>query len=385
MGLSAISPTCCRNSLAAASCIDVLTDQKTAAHDLLGGYIPTGQYGRDGRRDSATRVRSGTNRRWSFDAGQHIAAMLDYPEKRGSAVFDYGNNLRGQVADRRGMKEAFRIFRHSSGVHPSALLERLGPFRWAALSGDPTDIAATDDGRAGDRFRRTNALTAGSHCARERLEFQGLPARICWLEYGGNAPRWAERFNHLVKSGEGKSTNRDWPGSSRLLARSLRPNRETEGMKDGSDAIADWPLLNAMSNTACGCELGLDRSRRWRRHRLLDPCRHGHSWPTARRSVRTAFAASADGRSGASASCGTPTPGTRWRARPRASAVSTCRCSRDPHAARPRPRARAGRDRARGRPWSWWTARSRPWGARRVRASGATSCAFPAGCSSRGS
>src|SRR5947209_971499 len=226
--------------------IDVLTDQ-TAAHDLRIGYIPRGytvETAAEFREKGPASYESAV-----LDSMQaHVAAMLEY-QKRGTAVFDYGNNLRGQVSDRRGVKEAFRIPGFVPEYIRPLFCKGSGPFRWAALSGDPADIAATDDAILAS-FPHKVALVRWIKLARERVAFQGLPARICWLEYGERAEA-GERFNHLVKTGKVKAP----PGNGRdhLDCGSVAsPNRETEGMMDGSDAIADWPLLNALINTAAG-------------------------------------------------------------------------------------------------------------------------------------
>jgi urocanate hydratase len=226
--------------------IDVLTDQ-TAAHDLRLGYIPRGY-----TVDTAVVFREKDPAGYEaavLDSMQvHVAAMLEY-RKRGTAVFDYGNNLRGQVSDRRGMKEAFDIPGFVPEYIRPLFCKGAGPFRWAALSGDAADIAATDDAILA-AFPHKEALVRWIKLARERVAFQGLPARICWLEYGERAEA-GERFNHLVKTGKVKAPiviGRDHLDCGSVAS----PNRETEGMKDGSDAIADWPLLNALSNTACG-------------------------------------------------------------------------------------------------------------------------------------
>jgi urocanate hydratase len=226
--------------------IDVLTDQ-TSAHDLRVGYIPRGHTVETAavfREKDAAGYEGAV-----LDAMQaHVAAMLEY-QKRGSTVFDYGNNLRGQVSDRRGMKEAFRIPGFVPEFIRPLFCKGSGPFRWAALSGDPADIAATDDAILA-AFPHKEALVRWIKLARERVAFQGLPARICWLEYGERAEA-GERFNQLVKTGKVKAPiviGRDHLDCGSVAS----PNRETEGMKDGSDAIADWPLLNALSNTACG-------------------------------------------------------------------------------------------------------------------------------------
>jgi urocanate hydratase len=226
--------------------IDALTDQ-TAAHDLRVGYIPKGH-----TVESAAEFRERDPAGYEsavLDSMQaHVAAMLEY-QRRGTAVFDYGNNLRGQVADRRGMAEAFRIPGFVPEYIRPLFCKGSGPFRWAALSGDPADIAATDDAVL-ELFPHNESLARWVRLARVKVKFQGLPARICWLAYGERAEA-GERFNHLVKTGRVKAPlviGRDHLDCGSVAS----PNRETEGMKDGSDAIADWPLLNALANTACG-------------------------------------------------------------------------------------------------------------------------------------
>jgi urocanate hydratase len=174
--------------------------------------------------------------------------MLDL-RTRGAVVFDYGNNLRGQVADHRGMREAFDIPGFVPAFIRPLFCRGAGPFRWVALSGDPADIAVTDSAVL-DTFPRKTALARWIRQAQERVAFQGLPARICWLEYGERAEMGA-RFNWLVKKrrvGAPIVIGRDHLDTGSVAS----PNRETEAMKDGSDAIADWPLLNALLNTACG-------------------------------------------------------------------------------------------------------------------------------------
>lgn len=226
--------------------IDVLTDQ-TAAHDLRIGYIPVG-YSVETAKEFRERDPAGYESAVLDSMQTHVAAMLEY-QNRGSAVFDYGNNLRGQVADRRGMTDAFKIPGFVPEYIRPLFCKGAGPFRWAALSGDPADIAATDDAIL-ELFPKKESLTRWIRLARERVAFQGLPARICWLEYGERAEA-GERFNELVKTGKVKAPiviGRDHLDCGSVAS----PNRETEGMKDGSDAIADWPLLNALSNTACG-------------------------------------------------------------------------------------------------------------------------------------
>jgi urocanate hydratase len=178
----------------------------------------------------------------------HVRAMLDL-QRRGSVAFDYGNNLRGQVADRRGMREAFELPGFVPAFIRPLFCRGAGPFRWVALSGDPADIAETDRAVL-ETFPRNAALARWIRQAQERVAFQGLPARICWLEYGERA-ELGGRFNWLVKKGKVSAPiviGRDHLDTGSVAS----PNRETEGMKDGSDAIADWPLLNALLNTACG-------------------------------------------------------------------------------------------------------------------------------------
>jgi urocanate hydratase len=178
----------------------------------------------------------------------HVQAMLDL-QGMGAIVFDYGNNLRGQVADRRGMAKAFGILGFVPEYIRPLFCRGAGPFRWAALSGDPGDIAATDQAVLAT-FPKNEPLARWIRKAQEKVHFQGLPARICWLEYGERA-EMGQRFNWLVQKGRVKAPiviGRDHLDTGSVAS----PNRETEAMKDGSDAIADWPLLNALLNTACG-------------------------------------------------------------------------------------------------------------------------------------
>lgn len=225
---------------------DVVTDQ-TSAHDLRVGYIPAGH-----SLDEAADLRERDFERYEnavLDSMQaHVRAMLDLKDA-GAVVFDYGNNLRGQVADRRGMTEAFNIPGFVPEFIRPLFCKGSGPFRWAALSGNPADIAATDEAVL-ETFPEKEGLRRWIEQAREKVHFQGLPARICWLEYGERA-EMGERFNWLVKTGRVEAPlviGRDHLDTGSVAS----PNRETEGMRDGSDAIADWPLLNALLNTACG-------------------------------------------------------------------------------------------------------------------------------------
>jgi urocanate hydratase len=225
---------------------DVVTDQ-TSAHDLRLGYIPLGV-----TLEEAARLRESDpaeyERRVLDSMAIHVKAMLAL-QGRGSVVFDYGNNIRGQVADHRGMAEAFDIPGFVPAFIRPLFCKGAGPFRWVALSGDPADIAATDRAVL-ETFPHKEALARWIRQAQQRVAFQGLPARICWLEYGERA-EMGLRFNWLVK--KGKVGAPIVIGRDHLDAGSVAsPNRETEAMRDGSDAIADWPLLNALLNTACG-------------------------------------------------------------------------------------------------------------------------------------
>jgi urocanate hydratase len=225
---------------------DVLTDQ-TSAHDLRVGYIPVGLSLGEAAvlRDSDP---VGYENRVLDSMVVHVRAMRELMAK-GAVTFDYGNNLRGQVADRRAMPEAFDIPGFVPAFIRPLFCRGAGPFRWAALSGDPADIAATDQAVL-ETFPKKDALARWIRQAQERVQFQGLPARICWLEFGERA-EMGLRFNWLVKHGKVAAPiviGRDHLDTGSVAS----PNRETEGMKDGSDAIADWPLLNALLNTACG-------------------------------------------------------------------------------------------------------------------------------------
>lgn len=225
---------------------DVLTDQ-TSAHDLRVGYIPAGFSLED-----AAKLRDDDFVAYESEVLDsmciHIDAMLEM-KKRGSVTFDYGNNLRGQVADLRGKHEAFDIPGFVPEYIRPLFCKGSGPFRWAALSGNPQDIAVTDKAVL-ETFPDNEHLKRWIEKAGEKVHFQGLPARICWLEYGERV-EMGEKFNWLVKTGKVVAPiviGRDHLDTGSVAS----PNRETEGMLDGSDAIADWPLLNAMLNTACG-------------------------------------------------------------------------------------------------------------------------------------
>ncbi len=225
---------------------DVITDQ-TSAHDLRFGYIPRGY-----SLEQADALREKDPARYDDEVLDsmvvHVQAILDLQHK-GAVCFDYGNNLRGQVADHRGMQKAFDYPGFVPAYIRPLFCKGAGPFRWAALSGNPADIRATDDAIL-ELFPHKESLHRWIHKAQEKVHFQGLPARICWLEYGERAEAGL-KFNWLVKNGKVDAPlvlGRDHLDTGSVAS----PNRETEAMKDGSDAIADWPLLNALLNTACG-------------------------------------------------------------------------------------------------------------------------------------
>jgi len=224
---------------------DVLTDQ-TSAHDALAGYVPNGMDYK-----AAIALRDSDPDRYVNESmrtmGEHVEAMLDM-QAGGAITFDYGNNIRGQAVQV-GVDRAFDIPGFVPEYIRPLFCEGQGPFRWVALSGDPADIARTDRAVL-ETFPDNEHLTRWINKAGEAIAFQGLPARICWLGYGERA-RMGLVFNDLVRSGEISAPiviGRDHLDCGSVAS----PNRETEGMKDGSDAIADWPILNALVNTACG-------------------------------------------------------------------------------------------------------------------------------------
>jgi urocanate hydratase len=224
---------------------DVLTDQ-TSAHDALLGYVPNGLSLADALR---LRERSAEEyvRRSMAAMADHVRAMLTL-QSRGAITFDYGNNLRAQ-AQQAGVATAFAIPGFVPEYVRPLFCEGKGPFRWAALSGDPADIHATDQ-LALEMFKQDEPLCRWIRMASERVAFQGLPARIFWLGAGDRA-RFGLAINHLVRTGAVKAPiviGRDHLDTGSVAS----PNRETEGMRDGSDAIADWPILNALLNTSCG-------------------------------------------------------------------------------------------------------------------------------------
>ena len=224
---------------------DVVTDQ-TSAHDALNGYVPNGM-----SYDDAVALRASDPKKYIAESmramGEHMQAMLDL-QKRGAITFDYGNNLRGMAVEA-GVKNAFDVPGFVPEYIRPLFCEGQGPFRWVALSGDPNDIAATDQAIL-ETFPENEHLCRWIRLAGERIAFQGLPARICWLGYGERA-KMGRVFNDLVRTGKVSAPiviGRDHLDCGSVAS----PNRETEGMKDGSDAIADWPILNALLNTACG-------------------------------------------------------------------------------------------------------------------------------------
>jgi len=224
---------------------DAVTDQ-TSAHDLLNGYVPAGltlaQADALRKSDPAE-----YERRALESCGAHVQAMVRYLDA-GAIVFDYGNNIREQ-AQRAGFSRAFAFPGFVPAFIRPLFCRGSGPFRFAALSGDPDDIARCDE-KLLELFPQNASLARWIRLARERVAYQGLPARICWLEYGDRA-KAGLAFNELVRSGAVKAPiviGRDHLDTGSVAS----PYRETEAMKDGSDAIADWPILNALLNTAAG-------------------------------------------------------------------------------------------------------------------------------------
>jgi urocanate hydratase len=224
---------------------DVVTDQ-TSAHDPLHGYLPAGLTPAE-----AAALRTADPQGYIARAKKsmviHVQAMLDL-QRAGAVVFDYGNNIR-QQAHNEGLQDAFAFPGFVPAFIRPLFCEGKGPFRWVALSGEPEDIYRTDAAIMA-LFPEDEALHRWLKMARERVQFQGLPARICWLGYGERV-KAGLRFNEMVRSGELKAPiviGRDHLDAGSVAS----PNRETEAMRDGSDAVADWPLLNALVNTAAG-------------------------------------------------------------------------------------------------------------------------------------
>ena len=224
---------------------DVVTDQ-TSAHDMLNGYVPAGM-----SYEAALELRRSDPDKYQKlayeTAASHVRSMLEF-QKRGSVVFDYGNNIRAQ-AKSVGVENAFDFPGFVPAYIRPLFCEGKGPFRWAALSGDPADIARTDRAVL-ETFPEDKQLAKWIKYAGEKVRYQGLPARICWLGYGERA-KLGLVFNDLVAKGEISAPiviGRDHLDSGSVAS----PNRETEAMRDGSDAIGDWPILNALANTASG-------------------------------------------------------------------------------------------------------------------------------------
>ncbi len=227
---------------------DVVTDQ-TSAHDELGGYIPSGL-----SVQQATKLRKSDPEEYikrALDSmGVHVRAMLGFMQK-GATVFDYGNNIRAQ-AKRAGVENAFDFKGFVPLYIRPMFCEGRGPFRWIAVSGDPEDILKTDK-VVMKEFKENKQLVNWIKLAEDRVPFEGLPARVCWLGYGERA-RFGKIINRMVGSGELSGPiviTRDHLDCGSVAS----PNRETESMKDGSDAIADWPFLNALVNASAGADL----------------------------------------------------------------------------------------------------------------------------------
>ena len=224
---------------------DVVTDQ-TSAHDELNGYVPAGIPYQEAlvlRKENPEEY----VKRSMESMAMHVQAMLGFL-KQGAVVFDYGNNLRGQ-AQKAGVKDAFAYPGFIPAYIRPLFFEGKGPFRWVALSGDPEDIALTDKVVLRE-FKQDEALTRWIKLARKKVKFQGLPARICWLGYGERA-HFGDIINRMVKRGRLKAPiviGRDHLDCGSVAS----PYRETEGMKDHSDAIADWPILNGLLNAVSG-------------------------------------------------------------------------------------------------------------------------------------
>ena len=224
---------------------DVVTDQ-ISAHDPLNGYIPAGLSLKEAeelrRRDPETYIR-----RAKESMGIHVQAMLQLKE-RGAVVFDYGNNIRQQAYEV-GVSDAFAFPGFVPAYIRPLFCEGKGPFRWVALSGDEEDIYKIDDMLCRE-FADNERLVRWIKMAQEQVAFQGLPSRICWLGYGERA-RFGLLINEMVRSGELSAPiviGRDHLDAGSVAS----PHRETEGMKDGSDAVADWPILNALVNACAG-------------------------------------------------------------------------------------------------------------------------------------
>jgi urocanate hydratase len=236
-----VLPECVRRGIVP----DLVTDQ-TSAHDPLNGYVPNHM-----GYEEALRLRAADPERYMSEArrsmGEHVRAMLDL-KKKGAVAFDYGNNIRAE-AKKAGVADAFDFPGFVPAYIRPLFCEGKGPFRWAVLSGSTDDLAVTDDAVL-RTFPEDKALARWIRMARERVKPQGLPARICWLGYGERA-RMGAVLNKLVRTGAVKAPiviGRDHLDAGSVAS----PNRETEAMRDGSDAVADWPILNALLNAVAG-------------------------------------------------------------------------------------------------------------------------------------
>jgi urocanate hydratase len=245
IGLLGNAPEVLNSMIAKGFIPDVLTDQ-TSSHDPLNGYIPVGF-----TLEEAAELRNRDPKAYEVKSkasiAEHVRAMLKMQEL-GAITFDYGNNIR-QVAKNEGVEDAFNFPGFVPAFIRPQFCEGKGPFRWVALSGDPEDIYKTDEVILRE-FSYNTHLCNWIKMARERIQFQGLPARICWLGYGERA-RFGKIINDMVASGELKAPiviGRDHLDSGSVAS----PNRETEAMLDGSDAVSDWPILNAMINSVGG-------------------------------------------------------------------------------------------------------------------------------------
>lgn len=224
---------------------DIITDQ-TSAHDVLNGYVPMGmtfEEALDLRKSDPDKYISLARK----TIVEHVKAMLQF-QKKGAVAFDYGNNIRGEAKEN-GLENAFDIPGFVPEYIRPLFCDGKGPFRWAALSGDPKDIYETDKAVI-EAFPENEALVRWIKMAGEKIHFQGLPARICWLGYGERA-KMGKIFNELVRTGKVSAPiviGRDHLDCGSVAS----PNRETEAMKDGSDAIADWPVLNLLLNAVGG-------------------------------------------------------------------------------------------------------------------------------------
>jgi urocanate hydratase len=227
---------------------DAVTDQ-TSAHDALNGYVPGGLTLQEALDLRASDPEKYLERSYSSIA-DHVRAMLTL-QKAGSVVFDYGNNIRGQALQA-GVKNAFDFQGFVPMYIRPMFCEGRGPFRWVAVSGEPEDILTTDK-VVTELFPKDRQLANWIGLAEEHLPWEGLPARVCWLGYGERA-KFGRRINQMVRDGDLSGPiviTRDHLDCGSVAS----PNRETEGMRDGSDAVADWPILNALLNTAAGADL----------------------------------------------------------------------------------------------------------------------------------